>query len=72
MRNPNVFAVGAKVMAPIGEVLHRGVVVEPPADQHLTDGFVCVQFRPPVAAAEPFTAIESVICPLSRLAPGWF
>ena len=36
------------MMAPLGDVLHRGVVVDAPADQTLAEGMIYMAFTPPV------------------------
>ena len=33
---------------------------------------VCVKFTPPVKAAEPFTSIDYITCPVNRVTAGWF
>ncbi len=40
--------INAHVMAPLGDVLHRGVVVEPRPDHPQGEGMVCVELTPPV------------------------
>jgi hypothetical protein len=70
--NPNALVVGTEVMAPIGDVLHRGVISEPPVGQTLGEDFVFVRFTPPMAAAAPFISIEFITCPASRVTLGWF
>ena len=40
-----------RVMAPLADRMHKGIVVEPPDDHSQRDGMVCVKFTPPVRAA---------------------
>jgi hypothetical protein len=64
--------INTQVMAPLGDVLHRGVVVEAPGDQPLAEGMICIAFTPPVTTKEPYSSIEFITCPVSRLTLGWF
>jgi hypothetical protein len=59
-----------RVMAPMGDVLHRGIVVEPEGDAQ--PGMVRVKFMPPVKTMEPFNSIDYVTCPVDRVTLGWF
>jgi len=59
-------------MAPLGDVLYRGIIVEPRADHPLVKGIVCVQFTPPVKTMKPFESIDYITCPASRVTLGWF
>jgi hypothetical protein len=61
-----------RVMAPLGDVLYPGIVVEPPPYEPLGAGMVRVQFIPPVRAEPPFDTIEAVTCPVTRVTAGWF
>jgi hypothetical protein len=63
--------IGARVMAPLGDLLYRGIVVEPPTNQSLGEGMVCVEFMPPMAMIKPFDSITHTTCPASRLTRGW-
>jgi hypothetical protein len=64
--------INTRVMAPLGEVLHRGVIVEPPVGQPAGEGMVCVKFTPPVKTPGPFNSINYITCPASRVTIGWF
>jgi hypothetical protein len=66
------FPLNTRVMAPLGDVLHRGIVAEPSADHPLGEGMIRVVFTPPVKAEEPFDSIDSIICPANRVTLGWF
>ena len=73
MEKANDLPVGARVMAPVGDVvLHRRVVAECPEDHPQGEGMVCVKFTPPVKTDEPFTSIDCVTCPVNRVTAGWF
>jgi hypothetical protein len=72
MAKPDTLAIDTRVMAPVGDVLHRGVIAKPRPGQSLDEGTVFVRFTPPVPAAEPFNAIDFVTCPVSRVTLGWF
>ena len=41
-------------MAPLGDVLHRGIVTKPPGDHPLDEGMICVEFTPPVKTMRPY------------------
>jgi hypothetical protein len=60
-----------RVMAPLGDVLHRGVVVEAPADQPLAEGMIYIAFTPPVTTMAPYSSIDFITCPASRVTLGW-
>jgi hypothetical protein len=59
-------------MAPLGDVLCPGIVVEPQADEPLGDGMIRVEFTPPVKAEPPFDSIDVITCPADRVTIGWF
>jgi hypothetical protein len=44
MNDAGKIPLNTRVMAPLGDVLHRGVVVQPAADQALEEGMVCIAF----------------------------
>lgn len=62
---------GAKVMAPIGDVLYPGIVVQPPDRCPLDNGMVCVRLTPPLQTKGPLTSIDFVTCPVDRVTLGW-
>jgi len=72
MNDASEIPINTQVMAPLGDVLHRGVVVEPREDQPLAEGMVCVAFTPPVTTTEPYLSIDLITCPASRVTLGWF
>jgi hypothetical protein len=72
MEKANDLPVGVRVMAPVGDVLHRGVIADSPADHSQNEGWVCVKFTPSVKTAEPFTSIDYITCPVNRVTAGWF
>lgn len=46
-----------RVMAPLGDQMHRGIIVEPPADRSRRNGTICVKFTPPVRTEEPYSEV---------------
>jgi hypothetical protein len=49
MANIKDLSIKTRVLAPLGDAMHKGVIVKPPADHPCgTDNMVCVQFTPPV------------------------
>jgi hypothetical protein len=60
-----------RVMAPLGDQMHRGIVVEPPADHPWRTGMICVKFTPPVKATEADTVVTYVTCDVERVELGW-
>jgi hypothetical protein len=63
--------INTRVMAPLGDVLHRGIVVNPTEDQSLGKGMIRVKFTPPVPI-EPSGSIDYMTCPASNVTLGWF
>jgi hypothetical protein len=63
--------INTRVMAPLGDVLHRGVVVQPQEGDALDNGIVRVEFTPPVPI-EPSGSIIYITCPAKDVTPGWF
>ena len=61
-----------RVMAPLGDVLHRGIVVKPHADDPLGEDMICVEFTPPVETTGPYNSIDYISCPASSVTLGWF
>jgi hypothetical protein len=60
------------MMAPLGDVLHRGVVVDAPADQTLAEGMIYTAFTPPVTKMAPDSSNEFHSLPgESRVTLGW-
>jgi hypothetical protein len=72
MNDGRKIPINTHVMAPLGDILHRGIVVAPRADQPLAEGIVCVALTPPVTTAEPYRSIDFITCPANRLTLGWF
>jgi hypothetical protein len=64
--------VSTRVMAPLGDVLHRGIVAKPPGDHPLDEGMICVEFTPPVKTMKPYSSIDRVTCPATSVTLGWF
>jgi hypothetical protein len=62
-------AINMPVMAPVDDVLYRGIVVEPEGEPQ--PGIVRVKLTPPVATMKPYTSIDYVICPMDRVTLGW-
>jgi hypothetical protein len=62
--------INAPVMAPLGDVVHPGVVVEPEGEPQ--PGMVRVKLTPPVITMEPFNSIDYITCPADRVTLGWF
>jgi hypothetical protein len=58
-------------MAPLGDVLYRGIVVEPEEGNALGEGMVRVQFTPPIAI-EPSGTIDYITCPAIDVTMGWW
>ena len=63
--------VNTQVMAPLGDVLYRGIVVEPEDGHSQGKGMVRIQFTPPIAI-EPSGSIDYITCPVKDVTPGWF
>jgi hypothetical protein len=63
--------INTRVMAPLGDVLHRGVIAEPQTDHPRREGMICVKFTPPVTI-EPSGSIDYITCPVSNVTLGWF
>jgi hypothetical protein len=72
MNEIKALPIDARVMAPLGDVLYRGIIVEPRADHPRGEGMVCVKFMPPVTAEKPYDSIDYITCPVDRVTPGWF
>jgi hypothetical protein len=60
-----------RVMAPLGEGMHRGIIVEPPEDHPRRSGTICVKFTPPVKVGEPFTEVTHLTCEADCVELGW-
>jgi len=72
MNNQNHLPPNTRVMAPLGDVLHRGIIVEPRAEHPPDEGMVCVKFTPLVKTMKPYDSIDYVTCPANRVTLGWF
>jgi hypothetical protein len=46
-------------------------VVETPADQPLAEGMIYIAFTPPVTTMAPYSSIDFISCPASRVTVGW-
>jgi hypothetical protein len=62
----------ARVMAPLGDVLYPGIVVEPRKNEPVGEGMICVELTPPVKVAPPYDFIHRITCPMNRVTIGWF
>jgi hypothetical protein len=60
-----------RVMAPLGDQMHKGIIVEPPPDHPRREGTVCVEFTPPVNAVEPYDLITHITCEVDCVELGW-
>jgi len=60
-----------RVMAPLGDQMHRGIIVERPADHPRPEGTICVKFTPPIRAAEPYTEVTHITCEADCVELGW-
>jgi hypothetical protein len=64
--------VNTRIMAPLGDVLYRGIIAELPAAEPRKDAMICVKFTPPVKTMKPYDSIDYIICPIDRVTLGWF
>jgi hypothetical protein len=62
----------ARVMAPLGGAMHKGIIVEPQADHPEREGMICVEFTPPVKAVKPYDSVTHISCEASSVVVGWF
>jgi hypothetical protein len=60
-----------RVMAPLADRMHRGIIVETPEGHPRGNGMICVKFTPPVTAGEPYTEITHITCEADCLEMGW-
>jgi hypothetical protein len=60
-----------RVMAPLGDQMHRGIVVEPSDDRPRRNGMVCVKFSPPIEVTEAGTEVTHVTCEIDCVELGW-
>jgi hypothetical protein len=72
MNDIEALPINTRVMAPLGDVLYRGIIVEPPADHPPAEGMVWIKFTPPVTAEKPYDSIDTIVYPADRVTPGWF
>jgi hypothetical protein len=63
--------IDTRVTAPLGDVLHPGIVAEPQADEPLGEGMIRIEFIPPVKAELPFDSLNAITCPIDRVTIGW-
>jgi hypothetical protein len=59
------------VMVPLGDVLHRGIIVKPTKDHSLGKGMIRVKFTPSVPI-EPSGSIDYMTRPARNVTLGWF
>lgn len=71
MNDNETLTINARVMAPLGVVLYRGIAVEPRADNPVGEGMVCVKLTPPVTTAKPYDSIDYITRPADRVTLGW-
>jgi hypothetical protein len=71
MANIEDLTTNTRVMAPLGDVLHKGIIVEPSTDAPGGEGWVCVEFTPPVMTMKPYASIDHIDCPASNVILGW-
>jgi hypothetical protein len=60
-----------RVMAPLGDQMHRGIIVEPPADHPRREGMIYVEFTPPVKAMGSYTMVTHITCETDCIELGW-
>jgi hypothetical protein len=60
-----------RVKAPLGDRMHRGVIVESPEDHPRRNGMIRVKFTPPIIAGEPYTEITHLTCEADCVEVGW-
>jgi uncharacterized membrane protein YfcA len=60
MEKADSLPLGTPIMAPLGDVLYRGVITEPREDHATREGMVCVEFTPPVERPVHFLAAAGV------------
>jgi len=60
-----------RVMALLGQQMHRGIIVEPLEGHPRRNGMICVKFTPPVRAGEPHTEITQITCEADCVELGW-
>jgi hypothetical protein len=68
----NNLRINTGVMAPLGSAMHKGIIVEPPADHPTSESMVCVKFTPPVPDTQkPNHSSTYLTCEADRLELGW-
>jgi hypothetical protein len=72
MANVEDLPINTRVMVPLGDVLHRGIVAEPLADHPQGEDMIYVQFTPPVKIMKPYDSINYITCPASSVTLGWW
>ena len=60
-----------RVMAPLADRMHRGIIVEPPEGHPRRNGTVCVKFTPPVKVIEQYTEVTHLTCKVDCVELGW-
>jgi hypothetical protein len=69
--NFKYLAKNMRVMGPLGDQRHRGVIVEPPEGRPRRGGMIRVEFTPAVRAGEPYTAIAHLTREADSVQLGW-
>ena len=57
---PDAIPLSTHVMAPLGDVLYRGIVVEPRGGVAPGQGMICVAFTPPPVKADEARSTPSI------------
>jgi hypothetical protein len=60
-----------RVVAPLGDQMHRGIIVEPPDDHPQRNCMIGAKFTPPVRAGKPNTAVTHITFEADCVALGW-
>ena len=63
---PAKFRLTRGMIAPLGNIPHRGVAVEAPADQPLAEGVVYIAFTAPVTTTALDSSIDFITYPVNR------
>jgi hypothetical protein len=71
MANIEDLAIFARVMAPLGGEMHKGIIVEPQVGHPKREGMVCVEFTPTVKTMKPYDSVTHVSCEAHSVVVGW-